>query len=360
MNNTLFNRSIEIIRRNQGMEGGYIASPTFKQYQYCWFRDGSYIAYAMDLAGQFDSAVRFYQWSNNTLRKHQAKLSGCIRNLKEGNIPGERDYFQCRFQMDGKEAVGNWGNHQLDGLGLWLWTYCRHLQMNGKERAFLIEQDILFLVRDYLAALWQYPCYDCWEENDDLHAYTLASICAGLASLGKQFEDEKSLQTAAEIKTFLSENFIHKGYFCKSKNQHIVDASLISLAVPFSIFSIDDMVIEQTIAQIAADISVNGVGLHRYFGDNYYGGGIWILLSAWLGWLYAESGKTENALAILHWIEKQANSEGELPEQICEDLYSREACSKWKEKWGDPAIPLLWSHAMYMILYLSLKEHACL
>ena len=36
-------------------------------------------------------------------------------------------------------------------------------------------------VCDYLAALWQLPCYDCWEEFPDrVHPHTLAAIYAGL------------------------------------------------------------------------------------------------------------------------------------------------------------------------------------
>ncbi len=77
MTSKLYKKSIEINLKNQGREGGYLASPSFRPYQYCWFRDSSYIAYAMDLAGQHQSAVRFYNWSANTLNRYSAK-TGCL------------------------------------------------------------------------------------------------------------------------------------------------------------------------------------------------------------------------------------------------------------------------------------------
>jgi len=37
------------------------------------------------------------------------------------------------------------------------------------------------LVANYLTALWQLPCYDCWEEYPDkMHPHTLAAIYGGL------------------------------------------------------------------------------------------------------------------------------------------------------------------------------------
>ncbi|KPV52167.1 hypothetical protein SE17_17090, partial [Kouleothrix aurantiaca] len=48
--------SIALIRAHQSPNGAYVASPTFPTYHYCWFRDGTYIAYAMDLVGEHASA----------------------------------------------------------------------------------------------------------------------------------------------------------------------------------------------------------------------------------------------------------------------------------------------------------------
>ena len=63
----LVHSSIDIIRAGQASNGAYVASPTFSQYGYSWLRDGAWIAYGMDCAGQHDSARAFYAWGAQTL-----------------------------------------------------------------------------------------------------------------------------------------------------------------------------------------------------------------------------------------------------------------------------------------------------
>ena len=48
----LIARSIDVIRSGQVPSGAYLAWPTYPTYRYCWFRDGTFIAYAMDLWGE--------------------------------------------------------------------------------------------------------------------------------------------------------------------------------------------------------------------------------------------------------------------------------------------------------------------
>src|SRR5512136_91991 len=65
----LYQRSIEIILANQSPSGAYVASPNFPTYHYCWFRDGSFVAYAMDLAGQHESAACFHTWAARAVNR---------------------------------------------------------------------------------------------------------------------------------------------------------------------------------------------------------------------------------------------------------------------------------------------------
>jgi GH15 family glucan-1,4-alpha-glucosidase len=94
--------------------------------------------------------------------------------------------------------------------------------------------------------------------------------------------------------------------------------------------------------------------VHRYLADTYYGGGEWLLLSAWLGWYYAEQGQREKAVSLLRWIEAQADDEGNLPEQVSTHVLAPQCLATWKARWGPIASPLLWSHAMYLILRRAL------
>ncbi|HBK59912.1 MAG TPA: hypothetical protein DDZ84_03860 [Firmicutes bacterium] len=91
-------------------------------------------------------------------------------------------------------------------------------------------------------------------------------------------------------------------------------------------------------------------GVRRYAADTYYGGGQWLLLAAWLGWYHCRMGDMEKALACLRWVENQAAEGGCLPEQVSRDLVDPVLYEPWVACWGPPANPLLWSHAMYLIL----------
>jgi GH15 family glucan-1,4-alpha-glucosidase len=135
-----------------------------------------------------------------------------------------------------------------------------------------------------------------------------------------------------------------------------VDSSLLWVAVPYQLVTISDPRFQATVAKIERDLLRPGGGIYRYMADTYYGGGEWLLLTAWLAWTYVELGRVEEAQRLLGWIEVQALPNGELPEQVSEHLLDASYYPYWEQKWGTPACPLLWSHAMYLILEARLKE----
>jgi GH15 family glucan-1,4-alpha-glucosidase len=140
-----------------------------------------------------------------------------------------------------------------------------------------------------------------------------------------------------------------------------VDASLLGLAVPYQVVSADDPIMLKTAKHIESTILRDG-GVHRYDKDSYYGGGGWILLTAWLGWYYVEltakcperAAELATKIQACHdWIESHAGRNQYLPEQIPENLNVSYFYPIWVERWGEIASPLLWSHANYIILRLK-------
>src|SRR5204863_3850 len=91
----LVTHSIDLIRMNQAPSGAYIASPTFATYHYCWFRDGTYIAYAMDLAGQRDSARSFYDWAATMIEQRTGAVERAITSAPSGQ-PAPKDLLDTR------------------------------------------------------------------------------------------------------------------------------------------------------------------------------------------------------------------------------------------------------------------------
>jgi GH15 family glucan-1,4-alpha-glucosidase len=156
----LFSRSLALIRAHQAPEGAYVAGPTFPNYRYCWFRDGTYIAYAMDLAGAHDSARRFYDWAAARIVERRAQIDR-VAQAPPGQAPRPEDLLHTRYTLDGQAAADEWPNFQLDGFGTLLWGIAQHLALTGGGLPDGWRAAVDLPAR-YLAALWRRPCYDCW------------------------------------------------------------------------------------------------------------------------------------------------------------------------------------------------------
>jgi GH15 family glucan-1,4-alpha-glucosidase len=344
----LYRHSIDVILNNQAPSGAYLASPAFSQYGYCWLRDGSFTAYAMDRVGQHDSAARFFRWVAATLAKHAAKAERAITALT-GDL-GPDDYLHTRYTVDGAEATGEWTNFQLDGYGTWLWALAEHLDLSGdRGLAFELAPAIDLSVR-YLAALWDRPNFDYWEEHGDrIHVATLASIYGGLRAADKMRPGTVDLALPTAIRAYVVGHGIEGIHLVKYVGTDAVDASLVAASTPFRLLEPTDPLMVATAARIERDLAHDG-GVHRYLLDTYYGGGQWTLLSAWLGWYFIEAGDPKRGQRYLEWVAAQANANGDLPEQVAGHLLAPERFAKWEERWGPVAVPLLWAHAMYIIL----------
>jgi GH15 family glucan-1,4-alpha-glucosidase len=55
-------------------------------------------------------------------------------------------------------------------------------------------------------------------------------------------------------------------------------------------------------------------------------------------------------------VEAQADADGELPEQVPVNLNDPAYLPVWRERWGEIARPLLWSHAKHLILREALDR----
>lgn len=344
----LFQRSVQIILDNQSPTGAYPACPSFPTYRYSWYRDGSFIAYAMDLAGESGSAARFHDWAAATIIEHADLVQRAIRKVNRGEKIDPEDVLHTRYTVDGLPASEDWPNFQMDGFGTWIWALAEHRRINqaAVKDSWLRAAN---LVAEYLSALWDQPCYDCWEEfPDHIHPHTLAAIYGGLAAHEKiGGTDHRPLLN--EIRRFIIEHAVSGDHFIKLSGHTGVDASLLGLAVPYAVVSPDDPLMIATVAKIENTLRCGG-GVHRYAADSYYGGGEWVLLTAWLGWYYAALGEHEKVRSALDWIEAQALPNGFLPEQIPVSLNRPDYYDYWRKRWGEIATPLLWSHANYLIL----------
>ncbi|MGH9051393.1 MAG: glycoside hydrolase family 15 protein, partial [Acidimicrobiia bacterium] len=221
-----------------------------------------------------------------------------------------------------------------------------HVRRVGRQPATMW-REAASLASRYLAALWRGPCYDCWEEfPESVHTYSLAAIYGGLRAHQELWDGNH--QEALEIGAFLREGAVRDGRFVKSTGTEEVDGSLLGLAIPYRVVEPRHPLMVATVEEIERKLR-DGGGVHRYRADTFYGGGEWILLTAWLAWYRLELGEQDRAGELIAWVENQSDEAGQLPEQVPASLNAPSFFEPWRRRWGEIAKPLLWSHASYII-----------
>lgn len=350
--------SIRIIKENQSSSGAYIASPNFRVYNYSWFRDGAFIADAMSEHDENKSALDFHLWATGIILEREEKIASLIRRAKQGEKISPDEHLHCRYTTEGGESEENWTNFQLDGFGTWIWSLDRYLERGNRLPigAYRAVENLI----EYLGAFWKIDSYDWWEESfGHQHVANLGSIAAGLdgcsrwGNLPEELK-EQAAQISVEIKTLICERGLIDGRLAKWIDGDGLDASLLALIAPFNLFDGTDSISHKTVAAVMSELGT--FGTYRHKDDDYFGGGKWLLLSCFLGLCLVSMDKKEEASEILNWVARHANDDLELPEQLEAPLLHPEMRAEWIERWGPPALPLLWSHAMYLSLYAAVKK----
>ncbi|MBL8157191.1 MAG: glycoside hydrolase family 15 protein, partial [Anaerolineae bacterium] len=244
-------RSIEIIHAGQ-FDGAYAACLSFSQYGYSWLRDGTWIAEGMDAAGQHDSARAFHRWAARTLLRYTSRVQHLLDRLARGEPSQEADYLPTRFELDGGVGREDWPDFQLDGYGAWLWGAVQHVSRHHDDALWQELRPAAELTARYVAALWQSPNYDCWEENrQHIHPSTLAALYGGLRAVESLAPEIIPEGLPAVIRDYvLTKAVATDGHFMKYLGSNAVDASLLWLAVPYRLVEIEDPRFQATLAKI--------------------------------------------------------------------------------------------------------------
>lgn len=357
----LVESSLTLIEAHQHPSGAYPASPDYPVYQYSWLRDGAFIADAMSRAGRVDSADRFLRWCAGVLDARAGRIAALVDRAARGEQIGADEMLPTRYTLDGGDGDEPWWNFQLDGYGTWLWALVEHAARHSRPLAAY--RSAVRSTVDYLVAFGDRACYDWWEEHaEHRHTATLGAVLTGLrAAVAARDEDGEPLLDPARadaardrvtaLDALVTTDGMSGGHLTKWLGGTAVDGSLLSCLTPFGVVDPHGPVAERTYQQVRDQLLRSGV--YRYLGDTFYGGGEWLILTAWLGWHEARTGRIDRALRRLDWIAARATAEGHLPEQVSGNAQHPEHIAEWTERWGPVATPLLWSHAMFITLALE-------
>lgn len=347
-------RSVERILSCQHESGALVASPGFAQYKFCWLRDGSFTAHALDRVGETEAAGRFHDWCAGSIDRATPLMSGALERLSAGLPVKAQAMPPARFSLEGAVVDDDWPNFQVDGYGTWLWSLHQHLQAAG---GLALPSRLVPAVKTtatYVAAFGTSPCFDVWEEDGgSVHTATLGCVYAGLCSAAAMLDDAALADQAEAVRASVLGRARQDGYFCKSDHSGDVDGALLWLGVPFHVVPLHDPAFVETVARIVAELDLDG-GVRRNPTDTYYGGGAWPVLTASLGWYYTSIDELVAAERCLSWVEARFDDEGRLGEQFGGEGRDPHSYWEWVHRWGSPAADLLWSHAMYIVLATEL------
>jgi GH15 family glucan-1,4-alpha-glucosidase len=351
--------SVRAMLSNQWPNGAYVASPDFAQYRYCWLRDGSFVAYALDRAGEHASSARFHRWCANSIDHIAPLMEAAIDRAQLGKPVDPNAMPPARFSVEGLVVNDNWPNFQIDGYGTWLWSLHEHLERSGAralpdELAPSVER-----VGRYLAEFGTVPCFDVWEENGgSVHTATLGCVYAGLLAASVMLADEALRDRAEAVRSRVLERARREGRLEKSNDNRQVDGALLWLSEPFGLCDAYEPAFVETASEVSVKLDLNG-GTRRYPTDTYYGGGAWPVLTASLGWYQASVGQLDEAQRRRRWIADRFEADGRLGEQFGGERRDPEKHAEWVGRWGHPAADLLWSHAMFVVLCDALDAPWC-
>ncbi len=348
-----------------------IYPPDVQDYRYVWVRDAAYVCMAADLLNLKDIPQRFFGWCLNRAENFKQIGLFCNAYNVNGTIHGtlvspEEVKVLKKTKNKYVNIIHQGTQFQPDQNGSLLIAVSHHIKHFRKDASMfkeLIETAALGICRAWKHYNFTLTCFDLWEERcippeqKKYHIYSLAMCVAGLKAaielLGKK---RKWQQTQKEMSEILNQAFSYSSNpvprtYNKSKakiNKYdtLPDTSLLGLVYPSQILHPLDKNMQKTVQAIIKNNTTKEGDLLRYPGDKYCGrvkngwvaltgAGSWPLLSFWMSIYFSLANDKQNAIKFFR------NPLYKIDEYIPEQIFENKKQSS--------VIPLLWSHAMFII-----------
>jgi len=325
-------------------------------YSYMWPRDGSLVAYAMDLAGYNSSS--FFTFCAKILSDdgyflHKYSPSGSLGSSWHPWLKDKKPQIPL----------------QEDETSLVIWSLWKHYeQFKDLDFIRLLYYPLIKKCADFMMNYRHkktglpLPSYDLWEERQGILTFTASTVYAGLtaaANFAEAFGEtglaEEYRQGAEKMRKAM-EKYLYlpnEKRFARMINIHkdgtvevdaTIDASLYAIFA-FGVFSPDDEKVVSTMNQIFDKLGVEG-GIIRYENDPYYRNdqspsNPWFVTTLWKAQYLIARAKTkeelDQSLEILQWVADHALPSGVLAEQINPQTHEPISVS-----------PLTWSHGTFI------------
>jgi GH15 family glucan-1,4-alpha-glucosidase len=402
----LYRRSLLMVRAHSDAHGGIVAANDLSMlaysrdtYSYVWLRDAVLCAYSLDIAGYGETPRNCYKFARSTI---------VVEDAPDGLEENRIGYWYHKYNLNGSFAsswhawVDDDGNAiypiqedetALPVVGLWKHYEkhsCTEFIFEGKDNLY---NTLVVPAANFLASFRNQhtglpaSSHDLWEERNGIHAWTVASVYAGLlaaVNFGKVNGDdnvERWQRAADEIKEAFLKYFwvetdqvkrfvrminVDKKGNVSHEHGFTVDASMFAIWY-FGLLPATDPRVVATMTDIENHLWVktNVGGIARYYNDYYcqvekgdlsrVPGNPWIICTLWLAQWHIARAKNmvdlRQAKDLINWTVKQATPSGLLPEQL--HPYTGQFLS---------VSPLTWSHATFVLTVAeySAKHHELL
>lgn len=335
-------------------------------YCYCWPRDAAYAVWPLIRLGQYEEAVKFFDFARDTMHRD--------------------GYLMHKYQPD--RAIGS------------TW----HPLIHGRSKELAIQEDetasVIFMIGQYYDASkdkayvenvfdsFIMPCtnfmanyvdestglphasYDLWEQKFLTSTYTVCVVIAALeaaADMADLLERSQAdavvwRRAAAKMRKHLDALYHPKGYFRKGfllkedgnlEYDDILDISSLYGPYMFAKLPLDDPRMKSTLLQVEKRLfntsPIGGVIRDEHDGyflaKSQYKGNPWVVCTMWLAQYYISLGKREEAQNLLTWSLARAQQSGALSEQFDPET-----------GFAIGVTPLVWSHAELINTLLDLDS----
>ena len=104
--------AVSAILKGQASSGAFVASPDFASYQFCWLRDSSFIAYALDRAGEHGASGHYHRWAAKVIWSIRDRLAETVERHRAGatlqpaRTPPARGLAKPRVRLPARNNVG--------------------------------------------------------------------------------------------------------------------------------------------------------------------------------------------------------------------------------------------------------------
>ncbi len=283
-----------------------------------------YVRFSLDL-GNLDGRTISSDWGESVAPDFRRFLRSSLDGAHGAAIAAE-----TRVNPDGTLDITDWPRPQYDGPALRALTVMRW-GAEG-EAAILLRRDLGFVLRHA-----RKPCFDIWEEEMGLHAYTLRVSAAALqegafwlAARDEIADAEGCRAEAATIEAVLDDFWMEEQAHIRSRKveggapEKLLDMAVILAANHARVEGVRYLeTLKRLETLFEASYAINrdrpaerGPALGRYAGDKYYSGGAYYFSTLGAAEFCYRTGDLARGDAYLEAVRAFTPESGDLSEQF--------------------------------------------